>query len=502
MSFAGRLAVIVGAVLLGLAGWAVGRQTGLLSGVSLALALLVVPWRGQPLWAWAGHRLRRDRSAELCDPVTVANDRSGGGVRYQGGIAATAIQILGKAHRPTLITGATTTHTANTIDLDVLHPLMSQSLGLRIESMSVISLGARRRDSGDYPRVYDSLVGPPPYAGRRETWLVVRIRALDNGEALRGRTTVGAAAVAATQRVAAELRRRGIRARVATATDITALEGLAIGNSTDPRNRRWNALRGERGSTTAYGYRPDQTTAAALAQAWSFRADGVIQNITVFPDRTCWASVTVRTAQQPADSPSTTLIALPGEQVRAAALNCCAPRPMLRGLPRGPLPRNLTIPVGPSGVLLGRIDSGDRFLLPLNDPGSSSRTRIAADDSIVKRIVIRAAAAGERITVHTSDPDRWDSVRMPDIVVTGQPRPAPGTTISVTDGSVTPTPRPRAVVHAYPAGTTLGPEPGDIVITQTGPASIRVHAAGGDHEVEMEFFRAENRYLSRPAMAQ
>lgn len=496
MSDPARLGVVVGSLVFALAGWALSQHIGAAVGVSLALALLVVPWRRQPLWAWAGHYLGRNRRVELCDPVTVANDRSGGGVRYQDGVAATAVQILGKPHRPTLFTGSTATHTENTMDLDILNPLMSQSLGLRVESMSVISMGSRRRDSGDYPRVYDTLIGPSPYAGRRETWLVVRIRALENGAALSGRNTVGAAAMAATQRIAADLRRHGIRARVASATDITELEGLTVGTAMETRNRRWNALRSERGSMTVYGYQPRELSANLLDQAWSFRADGVVQNITVFADQTCCASVMVRTAQQPAESPSTALISLQGEQVPAAALNRCAPRSPVRGLPRGPLPRNIAIPIGPSGVLLGSTDSGDRLLLPLNDPGSSSRARIIAEDSIVKRLIIRAAGAGERITVHTADTTRWDSVRMPDVIVTGHPRPAPGTTISVTDGSVTPTPRPRAAILVGTAADTAAPDPGDVVIAQTGPAALRVSAAGHHYQVAMEFFRAENRYLS------
>jgi hypothetical protein len=36
----------------------------------------------------------------------------------------------------------------------------------------------------------------------------------------------------------------------------------------------------------------------------------------------------------------------------------------------------------------------------------------------------------------------------------------------------------------------------DVVITQTGPATVEVSAAGQVHSVEVELFRAENRYVS------
>ena len=135
-----------------------------------------------------------------------------------------AVQLLGKAHRPTLFTGSTATYTENTVDVADLLPLLHQSLGLSIDSLSVVSVGARRRSSGDYPRVYDTLIGTPPYAGQRETWLIVRIAALPNAEALQWRTSVGTATLAAAQRISAALRQHGIRAKVATATDIVELE--------------------------------------------------------------------------------------------------------------------------------------------------------------------------------------------------------------------------------------------------------------------------------------
>ena len=95
----------------------------------------------------------------------------------------------------------------------------------------------------------------------------------------------------------------------------------------------------------------------------------------------------------------------------------------------------LIIPIGPSGVLLGKVDAGNRLMLPLDDPGEFSRVHIAAQDALAKRIVVRLAGAGERITVHTRDQQRWASVRMPDIAVGSQVRPMAGTTVSVVDGT-------------------------------------------------------------------
>ena len=491
-----RLAVVAGVFSGALLGWSAGSYPGATIGFAIGLTTLVVPWRRQPLWSWTVLYLRRNRSIALAEPVTVANDRCAGGVRYQDGVAVAAIQILGKSYRPTFLTGAQQTQTTNVIDIAELFPLLHQSMGLTIESLSIISSGSRRRSVGDYPRVYDTLIGTPPYAGRRETWMAVRVRGVDNGEALPCRDTVGTATLAAAQRIAATLRCRGIRARVGTATDIVELEHRLGRNSIDARNRRWRGVRGDSGWYATYGYQPADLTSSALDQAWAWPADGIIQNLTMFPDGGATATVTVHTAQPATAPPSVRLQTLPGEQAAAMAANMFCPRPTLRGINTGCLPRSVTIPVGSSGVLLGKVASGDRLLLPLSDAADSSRVHIAADDAIAKRIVIRAAGAGDRITLHTRDLRRWESLRMPNLVVTDQARPALGSTVSVVDGTVQPAPRPGTVISIGPP-TAASDAAADVVITQTAPAVIEVTAAGLTYEVDMELFRAENRYVAR-----
>ncbi|WP_211243981.1 hypothetical protein [Mycobacterium genavense] len=182
----------------------------------------MIRWLGQPMWSWQILWVRRRRPIVWTEPLTVANDRAGGGIRYQDGVAVAAVQLLGKAHTPTLFTGSTATYTENCLDVTELIPLLHQSLGLTLNSLSVVTAGARRRSTGDYPRVYDTLIGTPPYAGQRETWLIVRVGALDNVAALRGRTSVG------------------IRAKVATATDIVEMERRLGRSALEVSNRRWD----------------------------------------------------------------------------------------------------------------------------------------------------------------------------------------------------------------------------------------------------------------------
>lgn len=487
--------VIVGVFVTATFGWAVGGYTGATIGFVVGVAATVIRWRGRPLWAWLFLWFRRRRPIDWDEPLTVANDRAGGGLRYHDGVAVSAVQLLGRPHTATLFTGSHSTFTENALNILDLLPLLRHSLGLRLDSLSVVTTGARRRSTGDYARVYDTLIGTPPYAGQRETWLIVRVSACDNAEPLRCRASIGTATLAAAQRISAAMRQHGIRAKVATATDIVEMERRLGRSALAVPNRRWRSVRGDRGWLTTYCYHPGDITEEKLAQAWSARADGITQNITLFGDGTATATVTVRSAQPPTAPLSMMLRTLPGEQAQAVAASLCGPMPLLGGIRRGSLHNSLVIPIGPSGVLLGKIAGGNRMMLPLDDAGEFSRVHIAAHDSLTKRIVVRLAGAGERITVHTRNTERWASVRMPDVVVSDQPKPFPGTTVSVVDGTLTPAPRPNTLISVGEPGAPYRGT-ADVLITQTGPATVEVAAAGEVHVVEVELFRAENRYVS------
>ena len=285
MSAATRLAVIVGVLAAGLVGYIFGGYPGAAAGLVLgvvgrrgplapsAAVGVVDPWwrrrraiagMNPSRWPMTGPGVEFGiRTASRWSPCKFSARRTG--------------QRCSPARRPCSPKTPSTSLT--------LLPLLHQSLGLAIESLSVVSVGARRRSTGDYPRVYDTLIGTPPYAGQRETWLIARIGSLPNAEALEWRTSVGTATLAAAQRISAALRQQGIRAKVATATDIVEL-GRRLGSSAlNAQHQRWRTVRGEGGWLTTNWYRPRDVTAENLEHAWSLRADGIIQNITLIQRR-------------------------------------------------------------------------------------------------------------------------------------------------------------------------------------------------------------------------
>jgi hypothetical protein len=269
---------------------------------------------------------------------------------------------------------------------------------------------------------------------------------------------------------------------------------------------------------TTYVYPAEAITSQVLAQAWTLRADEVIQNVTVYPGGMCTATLAVRTPTPAPSPPSVILRRLNGEQAAAASASMCGPRPHLRGLRRSALPEQLIVEIGPSGVLVGKLSNGDRLMIPVTDAGELSRVFVAADDAIAKRIVIRTAGAGERVSVHTRDNKRWATVRMPTVSVVGTSRPAPRTTVSVVehvtrpksggldiaDIAISPAPRPATVITIAPAGTPLPDRHGhafEVAIEQVSGAMVKVTAAGQDWLVDMDMFRAENRYVNVESVA-
>src|SRR5262249_15621283 len=80
LSGAVQLTIIAGALAAGLAGWVIGGYACAAVGLVMGVAVGVIRWRGQPAWSWLNLWCRRRRPITLIEPLTVANDRAGGGV--------------------------------------------------------------------------------------------------------------------------------------------------------------------------------------------------------------------------------------------------------------------------------------------------------------------------------------------------------------------------------------------------------------------------------------
>src|ERR1700739_807917 len=110
----------------------------------------------------------------------------------------------------------------------------------------------------------------------------------------------------------------------------------------------------------------------------------------------------------------------------------------------------------------------------------------------VRQLLIRAAAAGERIAVYSYDPRRWYSGSQPNIAGVERGRPAEFVpTIIVND-------RPQIAPSAGLSSTviTLGPSPSDAAVPdirfeQISESTVRITTASRSLDVAMVVFRQE-----------
>jgi hypothetical protein len=78
-----RLTIIGGVFLSVVLGWALGEYTGAAVGLVISIGLAAIKWRGRQVWSWLALWVRRRRPIAWSEPLTVVNDRAGGGIRYQ-----------------------------------------------------------------------------------------------------------------------------------------------------------------------------------------------------------------------------------------------------------------------------------------------------------------------------------------------------------------------------------------------------------------------------------
>jgi type VII secretion protein EccE len=381
-----------------------------ITGAAFVLMVVTVYRRNLPGWVAAlmRWRSRRRRPAEAAAALDVSQGNIVCGVRVDAYEAITMVAVAGRAYAPTFLRGSTVSLTTNVLPLDVLTGLLDQPGGLKLAGIDVVSSGQRVRRGAGYPPLYSTLLADRPAAGRRDTRLIVRLDLADSVGGLSYRTSIGAAAAAATERIINALLQEGIRAAALSAAELdAALEELSAGLADAPERPTpgdevdadvdarvpalagtssgaasagrgsaggqaaraaaevgWRTVNARPGHLTTYYFSPQDITSAALHHMWALRADHVVavtslsKRRRVAPDGggPVMVSAMVRTndPQRPQQPPTLYLNTLPGDQFDAALLAAPTARPRLR-LPQRALgdPDELVIPIGPTGILVG-----------------------------------------------------------------------------------------------------------------------------------------------------
>lgn len=510
-------------------------------GVIAVVALLVRVHRRNVFgWAAAGVRWwsrRRGSGGPAAAAIDVPHGAGLCGVRVDRHEAITMVNVSGRAYVPTLLRGAGVALTPNVVPLGILAGLLDQPGGLHLAGIDVVSAGLRVRRGSGYPPLYSTLLADRPAAGQRATRLILR---LDVGASVGGltyRSSIGAAAAAATERIVDALLQEGIRAAALTAHQLDeALAELGAGlvaappqpilevEAAAPAARLvpagvrstphvgWRSVNAHPGHLSTYYFSPADITTAALNQMWALRTDEVVQTTTLRIDRHADAdggaavvvSATVRCndPQPPQQPPTLYLNPLPGDQYVATLRSAPTARPPLK-VPTRVLgdPGSLAIPIGPTGILVGTAVHDDPVLgtlgddlvmLALTDPQRATRISLETTGFYARQLLIRAAAVGERIAIYTDAPERWASLAQPFIAVANRSRPpefVPSIIVSDRPGSP-PAAGLASTVITIGRGEIDGHTP-DLRFVQISPSVVRITAPTFVTDVTIAAFRQE-----------
>ncbi len=496
----------------------------------IAVAALLVTVHRRNAFRWFVDRLslrrRRRRTESPAAAVDIPHGAALYGVRVADrldGEAITMIEVTGQAYSPTLLTGSATALTPNRLPLDALTGLLDQPGGIRLSGIDVVSSGLRVRRGTGYPPLYSTLLADRPAAGQRRTYLVVRLDIEKSVAGLGYRSTVGAAAAAATERVVNELLQRGVRASALTAKDLDAAlvelgAGLAavpagVGADDSPLVARtptpvaptetWKSIAAHPGYLTSYYFSPEDIATNTLNQMWALRSDAVVQTISLTKRRGdgedgVWVSALVRVndPQAPTRPPTLYLNPLPGYQGPAAVRSAPLPR-RFDAVPARPLDAApLEVPVGASGVLVGTTQRGDLLLLSLTDPDQATRIALHTGMPFACQLLVRAAAVGERIAIYTDKPARWRQLEQPLIAVVDRRHPpefVPSIIVSDRAGGPPPAGLASTVITIGDSDRNA-PTP-DLSFHQMSPSTVRIATAAFTTDVQIATFKAEQPFL-------
>ncbi|MGH3674381.1 MAG: type VII secretion protein EccE [Mycobacterium sp.] len=469
---------------------------------------------------------RRRRSESMDAAIDIPHGAALYGVRVSDRLdceAITMIDVTGQAYSPTVLTGSATALTPNLLPLEALTGLLDQPGGIRLAGIDVVSSGLRVRRGIGYPPLYSTLLADRPAAGQRRTYLVVRLDLEQSVAGLAYRSSVGATAAAATERIVNALLQRGVRAHALTAKDLdAALAELGAGLAVVPADAApdvppgmprtpapvaptegWRSIEAHPGFLTSYYFSPEDITTNTLNQMWALRSDAVVQTLSLTKHRGAgegrtWVSALVRVndPQAPASAPTLLLNPLPGDQGPAAMHSSPLPR-RWDGLPGRPLDAApLDLPVGSSGVLVGTTQRGDLLLLSLTDPDQATRISLHTGMPYACQLLVRAAAVGERIAIYTDQPARWRQLEQPLIAVVDRLHPpefVPSIIVSDRAGGP-PAAGLASTVITIGDNDDDAPTP-DMSFTQISASTVRIATAAFTTDVHIATFKAEQPFL-------
>ncbi|WP_244895949.1 type VII secretion protein EccE [Mycobacterium asiaticum] len=422
-----QLLVTAGAVaapILGFRGW----QGGI---VGLAIAcVLVVRFRGTTLPRLIGlrtgfwwQRRRRARKIIPAEPFDVPMaDGNLIGFRWDGSTLMSLLKIEENPQAMTVMEPGMTV-SGETVPVQALVDCLQQ-FDITLDSIDILSQGARSQGHSQVAAVYDAVLGPLPAIAQRNVWIAIRFDPSRCAAAVRrrggGRNGILRAATTATRRVANRLTEGGLRTRVLTASEIgQATNQLTDGVDLSTVEETWRTCREGRFRLRSFAIKPRMLTTAGLGLLWTIPSYSTTMSLSLRRDRPR-GPIQVRGLARfdthgRARIQLRGLIHLRGLQYSALAASLPVPAPPRRvdkwAYSSGTTYADrdfeqLEVPASGCGQVVGADDHGRAVALSLFGP-QIRRVEIAGTLHLAQQVVLRSLALGAHVLVHSRRPAKW-----------------------------------------------------------------------------------------------
>jgi type VII secretion protein EccE len=414
---------VVVAVLVGSPGWHGGA-------VGLAVSLIgVCRLRGTtlPRLAALRHgyaRERRKRSGKRrrttipAEPFDVPMvDGSPMGFRWDGATLLSLVRIEENPQAMTIMEPGMTV-SGETVSVPMLVECLRQ-FDITLDSIDVLSQGARSHGHSQIAAVYDAVLGPLPAIAQRHVWIAIRFDPSLCTDAVRrrggGRDGILRTATTATQRVANRLTEAGLRPRLLTATEISqAANQLSDGVNLASVDETWLTCRDGRFQLRSFAVTPAMLTTAGLGLLWTIPSYSTTVCLSLRRDPN--GLVKIRGLSR-FDTHGRARVALRGlTHLRGYQFSA-----LVSSLPVSPPRRQveswafatadtdiegLAVPASGCGQVIGADEHGRAVALPLFGP-QIGRVEIVGTLHLAQQAVLRSLALGARVLVHSRRPAMW-----------------------------------------------------------------------------------------------
>jgi type VII secretion protein EccE len=398
---------------------------GAAAGLGVAL-LFVVRVRGLTLPRWIGMRVgfARDRRQRAKRPVrhepfdAELPDGAQIGFHWDGKTLLSLVRIQENPQAMTVLEPGVTV-SGETVSVQMVADCLQQ-FDITLDSIDVISQGARSQGHGQIAAIYDAVLGPLPAIAQRTVWVAVRFDPTRCPDAVRnrggGREGIIRTAGTATRRVANRLAEAGLRPHIMTASEIAqATNQLSDGVALAGVEETWFTCQEGLFQLRSFAVQPSMLDTAGLGLLWTVPSYSTTVCVSLRRDEAT-APIKIRglvrfNSHGRIRARLRGLHPLRGRQFSALASSLPLPPPR-RAIDHWAFAtgddalKDLALPASGCGQVIGADAHGRAVALPLFGP-QIERVEVCGTLHLAQQAVLRSLALGARVRVHTRRPAAW-----------------------------------------------------------------------------------------------